>query len=320
MGYARLPSERENELLNEMKVFVRAVELQSISAAARSLRLSAAAASHRVLQLEAQLGTRLLNRTTRRLQMTEAGRIFYDHAREVLESVVRAETSIANITGVPFGSLRVTAPVGLGRTVLGPVIPQFVALHPKIEVRLHLTDHIVDLLSESVDIAVRMACPTDSSFIVRKLAECPRVLCAASCYLDRKGTPTTPEELLAHNCLLLRFPGSTQSHWTLEGEDGPITLPVHGKFDADDGDVLTDWALQGEGIVLKPYWEVAEHIERGTLQVVLPEFEPTPVNLVLLYPHRQLLPASVRAFADFLIEKTRNLVEKPELRPVKACV
>jgi DNA-binding transcriptional LysR family regulator len=307
-------------LINEMKVFVRAVELQSISAAARSLRLSAAAASHRVLQLESQLGTRLLNRTTRSLQMTEAGRVFYDRAREVLESVQRAETSVANITGAPFGSLRVTAPLGLGRTVIGPIIPQFVAMYPRVEVRLQLTDHLVDLLSDSVDIAVRMASLSDSSFIVRKLAECSRVLVAATCYLQRRGHPATPEELLDHNCLLLRFPGSKQSHWTLNGEDGPITLPVSGRFDADDGDVLTDWALQGEGIALKPYWEVADHIRRGDLQIVLQDFEPTPVNLVLLYPHRQLLPANVRAFADFLIEKTKMLVEKPELRPVKACV
>jgi len=303
-----------------MKVYVRSVDLQSISAAARSLRLSPAAASHRILQLEAQLGTRLLNRTTRSLQMTEAGRVFYDRAREVLESVLRAESSVANITGVPFGSFRVTAPLGLGRSVIAPIIPKFVAMYPRIEVRLQLTDHLVDLLSDSVDIAVRMASLADSNFVVRKLAECSRVLCAASCYLERHGYPTTREDLLGHNCLMLRFPGSKQSQWTLDGPDGPVTLPVSGRFDADDGDVLTDWALQGEGIALKPYWEVADHIRRGELQVVLPDFEPLPVNLVLLYPHRQLLPANVRAFADFLIEHTRTLIEKPELRPVKACV
>lgn len=307
-------------MINEMRVFVRSVELRSISAAARSLRLSPAAASHRVLQLEAQLGTRLLNRTTRSLQMTEAGRVFYDRAREVLESVQRAESSVANITGVPFGPFRVTAPLGLGRSVIAPIIPQFVQMYPRIEVRLQLTDHLIDLLSDSVDIAVRMASLSDSNFVVRKLAECPRVLCAASCYLERHGYPATREDLLGHNCLMLRFPGSKQSHWTLNGPDGQITLPVSGRFDADDGDVLTDWALQGEGIVLKPYWEVADHIRRGDLQVVLPEFEPTSINLVLLYPHRQLLPANVRAFADFLIDKTKMLMEQSQLRPMKACV
>jgi DNA-binding transcriptional LysR family regulator len=305
-------------VLNELKVFVRAVELKSISAAARNLRLSAAAASHRILQLEEQVGVRLLNRTTRSLQPTEAGCIFYEHALAVLEAVERAESSMAMASGVPTGSLRIAAPLGFGRRILAPLVSEFHALHPKVEVRLRLSDHAVDLLSESVDVAIRMSALPDSSFIVRKLADCPRVLCASPAYIEKHGAPQTPEDLLQHNCLLLRFPGSTEFRWTLNTPDGPSTLPVTGKFDADDGDVLTEWTLQGEGIMLKPYWEIAEHLESGRLQVVLPDHPPEPVSLVMLYPHRHLLPAKVRVFADFLIEKSRLLIPRPPETSAKA--
>ncbi|MEO6339492.1 MAG: LysR family transcriptional regulator [Caulobacteraceae bacterium] len=299
-------------MLNELNVFVKAVELKSISAAGRHLRLSAAAASHRIQQLEEQVGARLLNRTTRNLQPTEAGRIFYEHALGVLDAVEKAKSSMAVCSGVPTGSLRVAAPLGFGRRLLAPLVSQFHALHPKVEVRLRLSDHTVDLLSESVDIAVRMSAMQDSSLISRKLADCPRVLCASPSYLERYGRPQKPEDLLQHNCLLLRFPGTTESRWTLTTPEGPVSLPVSGRFDADDGDVVTEWALQGDGIVLKPYWEVASQLRSGELEVVLPHNPPEPLTLVLLYPHRHLLPAKVRAFADFLIEKTKPMIERPE--------
>jgi len=301
-----------------MKVFVRAVELKSISAAARNLRLSAAAASHRILQLEEHVGVRLLNRTTRSLQPTEAGCIFYEHALNVLEAVERAESSMAMASGVPTGQLRVAAPLGFGRRLLAPLVSEFHALHPKVEMRLRLSDHAVDILSEAVDVAIRMSALPDSSFISRKLADCPRVLCASPSYLERHGAPERPEDLLSHNCLLLRFPGSTEFRWTLATPEGSMTLPVTGKMDADDGDVLTEWTLQGEGIMLKPYWEVADHLREGRLQVVLPAFPPEPVSLMMLYPHRHLLPAKVRVFADFLIEKSRLLLPRPPELDTKA--
>lgn len=299
-------------MLNEMTVFVKAVELKSISAAARHLRLSAAAASHRILQLEEQMGVRLLNRTTRSLQPTEAGVTFYEHALEVLDAVERAENSMATASGAPTGTLRVTAPLGFGRKHLAPLVSEFHNLYPRVEIRLRLSDHVIDLLSESVDVAVRMAALPDSSLMVRKIADCTRVLCAAPSYLDQHGRPSDPDELLQHNCLLLRYPGSLQSRWTLSTPGGGrVGLQVHGRFDADDGDVLTQWALQGAGIALKPYWEVAEHLRRGELEVVLPDNPPEPVSLALLYPHKHLLPARVRLFADFLVERTRLLIERP---------
>lgn len=298
-------------MIEEFKIFMRAVELRSISAAARSLRISPAAASHRILQLEARFGARLLNRTTRNLQPTEEGQTLYEHAVQVLMAVERAESSMASASGHPCGALRVTAPLGFGRRVLAPIVARFNREYPKVQVRLRLSDHLLDLMSEAIDVAIRMAVPADSSFIVRKLADCPRVLCAAPDYLHRHGVPLEPEQLLEHQCLLLRFPGSKQFRWTLTGRDEPITLPVRGNFDADDGDVLTEWALQGAGIVMKPYWEVAQHLRSGALQTVLPDYPPEPVKLVMLYPHRRLVSATVKSFVEFVM-RTPVPLESPE--------
>ncbi len=295
-------------MLNELQVFVRVVELRNISAAARSLRLSPAAASHRILQLENRLGARLLNRNTRSLQPTEEGYVFYEHALEVLSAMERAESSIVSVGGAPTGTIRVTAPLYFGRRVLAPLVVEFKNLYPRVQIRLRLSDHLLDILAEAIDVAVRLANPTDSSFIVRKLADCPRILVAAPDYLTRKGTPETPDDLMAHNCLLLRFPGSLQSRWVLNGADGPVTMNVGGDLDADDGEVLTEWALAGHGVALKPWWEVADHLRSGALVEVLPTHRPQPVALVALFPHRQLVAAKVRAFVDFLKQRP-GLVE-----------
>ncbi len=289
-------------LLENIRVFVRVVELGSLSAAGRQLRLSPAVVSHRLQQLERHLGARLLNRTTRQVQPTEQGLVYYQACQDVMDALERADSAIADAGGTPRGSLRVTAPLGFGRRVLAPLVPAFQAQHPEVDIRLRLSDHLIDLLQEAVDCAIRMAVLADSSLIVRKIADCPRVLCAAPAYLEAHGRPAVPEDLLEHRCLLLRFAGSQQFRWTLATPDGPVTLPVAGPLDADDGDVLTTWALIGQGIALKPLWEVAGHLRAGRLEPVLPDFPPEPVTLAVLYPHRRLLPAKIKAFADFMVE------------------
>lgn len=290
-------------LLENIRVFARVVELGSLSAAGRDLRLSPAVVSHRLQQLERHLGVRLLNRTTRQVQPTEHGVAFYEACQEVLRAVDHAESVVADAGGTPQGSLRITAPLGFGRRVLAPLVPAFQAKYPRVDVRLRLSEHLLDLLDEAVDVAVRMAVLADSSLIARKIADCPRVLCAAPAYLDAHGTPEAPDDLLEHQCLLLRFPGSQQFRWTLQAPDGPRALAVGGRLDADDGDVLTEWALLGEGIVMKPLWEVAEHLRAGRLRSVVPDHPPEPATLAVIYPHRQLLPARVKAFADFIIDQ-----------------
>lgn len=290
-------------LLENIRVFVRVVELGSFSSAGRFLRLSPAVVSHRIQQLEGHVGVRLLNRTTRQVQQTEQGMLYYEACLEVLRAVEQAETSIAGAGAEPRGTLKVTAPLGFGRRILAPLVAEFQDATPNITVQLRMSDHLLDLIKEGVDAAIRMAAPTDSSLIIRKIADCQRVLCAAPSYLEARGAPATPDDLLDHNCLLLRFPGSQQYRWTLNGPKGPATQNVSGNLDADDGDVLTRWALDGRGIVMKPLWEVADDLRDGRLRRILTDFPLDPVTLAILYPHRRLLPAKVRAFADFLIER-----------------
>lgn len=295
-------------LLENIRVFVRVVELGGLSAAGRNLRLSPAVISHRLQQLEEQLGVRLLNRTTRQVQVTEQGAVYYQGCLEVMAALERAETAVSEVGGTPRGTLKVTAPLGFTRRLLAPLIAEFATQYPHVAVRLRLSDHLLDLLREGVDVAVRLAVMRDSSLVMHKIADCPRLLCAAPAYLERRGRPERPEDLLQHECLLLRFPGSQQFSWTVQGPDGPMKLAVSGTLDADDADVLTGWALDGRGIVLKPAFEIADYLRDGRLVPVLADFPPEPATLAVLYPHRELLPAKVRAFADFVAPRLRAAI------------
>ena len=296
--------------LDNIRSYVRVVELGGLSAAGRHLRLSPAVISHRLQQLEEQLGVRLLNRTTRQVQVTQQGEVFYQGCLEVLAALERAETAVSEAGAAPKGNLRVTAPLGLARRWLAPMMSAFHAQHPHVELRLRLSDHLLDLVKDGIDVAVRVAVLRDSSFVMHKIADCPRILCAAPAYLARHSAPLQPDDLFQHNCLLLRFPGSQQFSWTLRGPDGPMRLAVTGRLDADDGDVLTAWALAGEGIVMKPAFEIAAELRGGALVPVLEAFPPEPATLAVLYPSRQLLPAKVRAFVDFTVPRLRALVEQ----------
>lgn len=287
-------------LLENIRVFVRVVEAGSLSAAGRQLRMSPAVVSHRLQQLENHLGVRLVNRTTRQVRATEQGLAFHAAAQEVIAAVERAESAVVDVGAVPRGNLRVTAPLGLGRRLMAPLVPAFRERYPQIELRLRLSDHLLDLLREAVDLAVRLAPLADSSLIARQVAQCPRVLAAAPSYLERHGVPRAPQDLTTHRCLLLRFPGSTQFRWELRSPEGALTVPVAGPFDADDGDVLTGWALAGQGIVMKPVFEIARHLREGSLRPVMLDFPPQPATLAIVYPHRRLLPARIRAFCDFM--------------------
>jgi DNA-binding transcriptional LysR family regulator len=293
--------------LENMRIFMRAVETGSFSAAGRMLRLSPSVVSYRIQLLEEALNCRLLTRTTRSMSLTDAGRVFFERCVEVVEAVERAEASVTQDGGAnPHGTLRVTAPLGLGRRVIAPMLARYRALQPKTDLRLRLSDHLLDLVQEGLDIAVRMARLEDSSFTLRKIAEVRRVLCASPAYLDARGEPKTPQDLSQHDCLLLRFPGSQQFRWALEYQNEAVTIPVSGPFDVDDGDVLTQWALDGLGIVLKPLFEVADHIAAGRLVEILPEAPPLPVTLGLLYPTRRMLAPRAKIFIDLAVEELRR--------------
>jgi len=288
--------------ITDWAVFARAAELSSLSAAGRDLRMSAAVVSNRIAKLERHLGVRLLNRTTRRVNLTEEGALFYEHCIRILGEIEQIETNIAARREAPRGVLTVSAPVAFGRLHIAPHVPAFIERFPEMQIRLHLTDRLIDIVNEGADLAIRIADLKNYSFIARKLAPNRRVIVAAPDYLKEHGTPQSPQDLLEHNCLLLRFPGSQQFQWSLEGDEGPVTLPVSGSMDSDNGDVLREWCLAGIGLALKSLWEVGPDLKAGRLKVVLPGWHPLGHAVYALYPHSRYLPPRVRAFIDFLIE------------------
>ena len=297
--------------VESLRVFARVVELGSITSGGRDLRLTPAVASKRIKELEKRLGVRLFNRTTRSITPTEVGRVFYDEAKKVLDTLDGAEAVVANYSGQPRGIIRVTAPLGVGRRIIAPLVPRFIEAFPDTRVQMRLSDRNVDLLAERLDVAFVVGTPKESNLKLRKLAECDRVLCAAPSYLERNGTPEKPDDLLreAHNCLLLRYPRSPEYFWMLETESGPRKFEVMGKFDADDSDVLTEWALAGEGIVNKPRFDVAHHLKSGRLVEVLPQVPPSPSLFGCLYPHRKLQDPKIRHFVDFMAKNSRKAMD-----------
>ncbi|MFN3548868.1 MAG: LysR family transcriptional regulator [Mesorhizobium sp.] len=294
--------------LDNIAVFVRVVELGNLSAAGRDMRISPAVASNRIKELEKHLGVRLFNRTTRQLMPTEQGRVFYEGARKVLEAVSDAEAAVSALSGQPRGTIRVTAPLGLGRRMIASGIPEFRNRYPDIEVRLRLSDHEVDIMKEGIDVAFRLGLLEDSSLRMRGILDCERVLVASPTYLERRGEPKTPEDLLSHDCLMLRYPGAREHVWTLQTETGPRKLDVRGPYDSDDGDVLTGWALAGHGVILKPRFEVEPFIRDRRLQVILADAPPAPVQLAAVFPHRQYQDTKLRLLLDFMADRCQRMI------------
>ena len=297
---------------DNIKTFIRVYELGSMSAAARDQRISPAVASARISQLEEHLSVRLFQRTTRMLHPTEQGKLFYSGATRVLEAVEDAEAAVQDITQNPRGTLFVAAPLGIGRRLIAPAIPMFKQQFPLIDIRLRLSDRRVDVLAEGLDLAFFLGNPEDSTLKMRKFATCARLLCAAPEYLAVRGLPKNVAALTdgSHDCLNLRFPGASEFQWPLKIDGKIQRIAVKGPYESDDGDVLTNWALEGHGIVLKPLFEVQEHLNIGHLVPVLTDVTPTEVQLGCLYPHRKRQDPKTRHFMDFMAQHITFALQK----------
>ncbi|MCQ0093452.1 LysR family transcriptional regulator [Roseovarius sp. M141] len=298
--------------LDNIRTFVRVYELGNMSAAARDQRISAAVASARIAHLEEHLNIRLFQRTTRMLNPTEQGTVFYAGACRILEAVDEAESEMSSITQSPRGTLHVAAPLGLGQRLIAPAMPLFKAEYPLIDLRLRLSDRKIDIAAEGLDAAFFLGLPEDSTMRIRKIADCPRVLCAAPSYIARKGMPETSASLKAdaHDCLNLRYPGAPEFQWPLQTPDGIKRITVTGPFECDHGDVLTNWALDGHGIILKSFFEVADHLKAGRLVKVLEEEPPLPVQMGCLYTHRRKQDPKARLLIDFMVRHINAALPK----------
>lgn len=289
--------------LEGMEVFARVVEAESFSAAARGLGLSKSAVSKQVSRLEDRLGVRLLNRTTRRLSLTEAGAAFYQGCQRVVAEAEAAEQAITHLAAAPRGTLKVNAPMSFGVCHLAPALSDFMPRYPELTVDMALNDRMVDLVEEGFDVGIRIAALRDSSLIARRLAPSRRVLCAAPGYLAARGTPLALDDLNAHHCLLYSYQVSGD-HWGFGGPGGERRLKVRGRLRVNNGDALLEAALAGLGIAFLPSFICGEALRAGRLVHLLPEWSGSnDAAIHAVYPAgRNLLP-KVRVFVDFLAER-----------------
>lgn len=291
--------------LDAMETFAEVVEAEGFSAAARALGISKSAVSKQVSRLEDGLGVRLLNRTTRRLSLTEAGATFYEACRRVLDEAEAAERAVSDLSAAPRGLLKLNAPMSFGFLHLARAIPAFHERYPQITVDAVMNDRFVDLVQEGYDLALRIGDLRDSSLIARRVAPCHAVICASPDYLARRGRPERPEDLGGHDCLL--YTNNQQPReWQLLGsgasQGGLQKVKVDGPLLANNGDVLCAAALGGMGIARLPSFIVGRHLRAGRLEAVLPGYPVPEQGIHAVYPHSRNLSVKVRVFVDFLAE------------------
>lgn len=287
-----------------MRIFVRVVDAGSFSAAGRQLGVAPSSVSRRISDLEYELGARLFHRTTRKLSLTEAGRLFHERAAQILVEVEEAKLAISQIGGAPSGILRLTVPASVGRLHIAPALAAFQERFPAVQIVLSMTDRLVDLVDEGFDLAIRVGRQRDSSLIARRIGWGRRVVCGSSSYLKKAGMPKVPADLADHNCLTFRsHPGSNL--WSFRGPKGTSKVRVSGGLFADNGEALCAAAVAGLGLILVPNWLVGIEIRQGRLRQVLGKFQVVPEAspLYAVYPHQRHLPPKVRAFVDFLVER-----------------
>jgi DNA-binding transcriptional LysR family regulator len=294
--------------VDDMTIFARVVERASLSAAGRELRLSPAVVSSRITKLEARLGVRLLTRTTRTVNPTEEGRLYYEHCLRIIAEISEVERKLAEKKDSPSGVLRISAPTVMGRRWIAPLIPQFRDDFPEVEIRLQLTDRVADLVEEQVDVAIRRGYQQDSSLISRKVAPDFRIACASPEYLEKHGTPQTPADLKKHDCLLLRFPGSRRYQWQFMEDCVPQNFAVAGPIDSNNSHTLIDWALAGAGIVMKSVWDLYDEIEAGQLVPILLPHSPRDLAIYALAPPHRMQPPKSRAFINFIAGRLPKLL------------
>lgn len=287
------------DLLSGMRLFARVVETGGFTTVARESRTSQPTISRTIAALEAHLGVRLLNRSSRAVTLTDDGRQFYQRARAALEAVDEAEGSVGRRRSEPSGLLRLGTPVAFGRLHVVPLIPKFLERHPSVGVELVMSDGFVDLVGEGLDLAVRVGNLADPSLVARPIGMTRRVTVAASSYLDRCGIPSTPADLAHHDCVIYTRL-ATGRRWHFEGAEGPVQVDVHGRFSADNSEAVCEAVIGGAGIAVLPVWLFKDEIDRGLVQLILEQFEPTPLPIHAVYPSRRLLSAKVRSMVDFL--------------------
>jgi LysR family transcriptional activator of dmlA len=288
----------KGDTASEMEFFVLVARHGSLAAAARSLDLTPPAATKRLAQLEARLGVRLVNRTTRRISLTNEGETYLAHATRILASIREMEDAVAGSRAAPKGLLRVNATLGFGRTAIAPIVSEFARRYPQVEVQMEVTDRPVDLVEHGFDLAIRFGALPDKRLAARRVMSNRRFLCASPLYLQRHGAPATLADLARHACIVHRQNDEAHGVWRFENGD---VVKVRGALSSNDGDIVLGWALDGHGILVRSEWDLARYVESGRLQIVLPQHALPSADLFVYYLSRRNLAARTRAFIDFLV-------------------
>ena len=293
----------------DLRLFTLIVERGSLTAAARELGLSPGAVSQRLTLLEQNAEAQLLQRSTRRLQLTQAGDYFYQTAKRVLSEMDDLQDALSGDRGVVKGAVRLSAPLDIGRNYVAPAIDALIAEHPGLSVSLMLSDTMLDLAENGIDIAIRYGRLPDSALQLRRISSNRRLPVASPAYLDRVGRPQRPDDLQALNCMALLRGGSRFDLWPFVVDGIATMIKVTGDRDANDGDLLRQWAIAGHGVVLKSAWDVADDLQSGKLEPLLVRFCPSDVDLQLVMPPMRRHPRRVTVVADYLVAGLRGLDE-----------
>jgi len=290
--------------LQELRVFTHIVSSGSLSAAATAMDVSLALVSKRLAALEARLGVRLIQRTTRRQALTPEGQAFHERSVRILAEVDDAEDLITGNREKVSGTLSMTAPRTFGRQYLVPLTTRFQLLHPHLSIRMNFSDDIVDLVASGLDVAFRFGSLQDSSLGARLIAPSYRILCAAPAYLERHGIPVHPAELEQHACIV--YGARPSAHWIFHHKKAPVTAKIRGTFMVGDGETAQALALEGAGILFKSVWDVGAHIDSGRLIHIMPAYTAPTEPLHAVVPHARQLAPRVRQFVDFAVEELRQ--------------
>lgn len=293
----------KNDLASELEFFILIARHGNLSAAARAMDITPPAATKRLAQLEAKLGVRLINRTTRSISLTKEGETYLSHATRIFEQLREMEDAVSSSKTDLRGLLRVNATLGFGRTTIAPLVSEFARLHPHVEVQVELTDKPVDLVEGGFDMAVRFGALPDQRLNARCLMTNRRFLCASPLYLEQHGTPTTLADLAQHRCIIHRQNDEAYGIWRFTRNQQNEVIKVQGALSSNDGDIVLGWALDGHGILIRSEWDLAKYLESGRLKVILPEFNLPSADLFVYYANRRNQTARARAFIDFLVER-----------------
>jgi DNA-binding transcriptional LysR family regulator len=282
---------------DSLALFVKAADAGSLSGAARSLGLSLPSVSRHITALEERIGTRLLIRTTRSLALTEAGRVYYEHAKQMLADLGEIEANLLADANVPTGKVSIWATTLFGRVFVIPLLARFLADNPRVSLDVTLLDRQFNMVEEGIDLAIRIGPLKDSSLIVRRLGSLLWVVSGARRYLDRHGEPTTPEELKNHDCLVFTQPGY---EWRFRKDGRTASARVPARMSSNTLDAIVEAAVAGAGLVYAPAWQVRDHVVAGRLKVVLRDYEVPALPINAMLSHTRLLSNKVRSLLDFL--------------------